>query len=88
VDKLLIKGGRPLFGSVGIGGAKNAALPAMAAALLTSEEVILNNIPCVRDIQTTGKLLAELGCVSDLKDLSRGHCCKITAAHVSSCEAP
>jgi UDP-N-acetylglucosamine 1-carboxyvinyltransferase len=88
VDKILIKGGRPLFGSVAIGGAKNAALPAMAAALLTSEEVILDNIPCVRDIQTTGKLLGELGCVSDLKDLSRAHCCKITAAHVNSCEAP
>jgi UDP-N-acetylglucosamine 1-carboxyvinyltransferase len=88
VDKILIKGGRPLFGKVAISGAKNAALPAMAAALLTNEEVILNNIPCVRDIQTTGKLLGELGCVSDLKDFHRGHCCKIMAAHVNSCEAP
>jgi UDP-N-acetylglucosamine 1-carboxyvinyltransferase len=88
MDKILIKGGRPLFGKVAISGAKNAALPAMAAALLTSEEVILNNIPCVRDVQTTGKLLGELGCVSDLKDLHRDHCCKITAAHVNSCEAP
>jgi UDP-N-acetylglucosamine 1-carboxyvinyltransferase len=60
----------------------------MAAALLTNEEVVLNNVPCVRDIQTTGKLLGELGCISDLKDLSQDHCCRISASHVKSCEAP
>jgi UDP-N-acetylglucosamine 1-carboxyvinyltransferase len=52
VDKILIKGGKPLFGSVAISGAKNAALPAMAAALLTNEEVVLDNVPCVRDVET------------------------------------
>src|SRR5579871_2379076 len=61
MDKLLIEGGRPLEGSVRISGTKNAALPAMAAALLTSDRVELENIPRVRDIITIGKLLAHLG---------------------------
>src|SRR5580692_9442030 len=61
MDKLVIEGGRPLKGSVRISGAKNAALPAMAAALLTSDRVELDNIPRVRDIITMGRLLAHLG---------------------------
>ncbi len=60
MDKLLIEGGIPLEGSVHISGAKNAALPAMAAALLTRDRVELDNIPRVRDIITMGKLLAYL----------------------------
>ncbi|HEY2645403.1 MAG TPA: UDP-N-acetylglucosamine 1-carboxyvinyltransferase [Candidatus Acidoferrales bacterium] len=63
MDKLLIEGGRPLRGSVHISGAKNAALPAMAAALLTRDRVTLENIPRVRDIITMGKLLAYLSAV-------------------------
>jgi UDP-N-acetylglucosamine 1-carboxyvinyltransferase len=58
MDKFRIRGGKPLHGSVGISGAKNSALPAMAAALLTAEPVTLHNIPMVRDIVTMGKLLA------------------------------
>jgi UDP-N-acetylglucosamine 1-carboxyvinyltransferase len=61
MDKLVIEGGRPLEGSVRISGAKNAALPAMAAALLTNERIELENIPRVRDIITMGRLLAHLG---------------------------
>jgi UDP-N-acetylglucosamine 1-carboxyvinyltransferase len=61
MDKLLIEGGRPLHGSVRISGAKNSALPAMAAALLTSDLVELSNIPRVRDIITMGQLLAHIG---------------------------
>jgi UDP-N-acetylglucosamine 1-carboxyvinyltransferase len=60
MDKFLIEGGRPLSGTVPISGAKNAALPAMAAALLTSEPLHLQNIPRVRDIVTMGKLLAHM----------------------------
>jgi UDP-N-acetylglucosamine 1-carboxyvinyltransferase len=63
MDKLLIEGGRPLEGSVHISGAKNAALPAMAAALLTRDRVTLDNIPRVRDIITMGKLLAHLSAI-------------------------
>ena len=51
MDKLVIRGGNPLLGTVRVSGAKNAALPAMAAALLTEEPVILENIPQVRDIE-------------------------------------
>ncbi len=63
MDKLLIEGGRPLEGTVHISGAKNAALPAMAAALLTRDRVTLENIPRVRDIITMGKLLAHLSAI-------------------------
>ena len=58
MDKFRIRGGRPLHGTVTISGAKNSALPAMAAALLTAEPVTLQNVPMVRDIITMGKLLA------------------------------
>jgi UDP-N-acetylglucosamine 1-carboxyvinyltransferase len=61
MDKFLITGGRPLHGTVAISGAKNSALPAMAAALLTAERVVLHNLPMVRDIITMGKLLAYMG---------------------------
>ena len=61
MDKLVIRGGNPLVGTVRVSGAKNAALPAMAAALLTEEPVILENIPQVRDIVTERNLLAAMG---------------------------
>jgi len=58
MDKFLIKGGKQLHGTVAISGAKNSALPVMAAALLTAETVTLHNIPKVRDLITMSKLLA------------------------------
>jgi len=58
MDKFLIKGGKTLRGTVAISGAKNSALPVMAAALLTAEPVTLHNIPKVRDLITMSKLLA------------------------------
>jgi len=66
MDKLVVRGGNPLLGTVRISGAKNAALPCMAAALLTDEPVILENIPQVRDIETTRKLLAAMGAEVEL----------------------
>jgi UDP-N-acetylglucosamine 1-carboxyvinyltransferase len=60
MDRFEIQGGKPLEGVVRISGAKNAALPIMAAALLTSEKVELDNIPRVRDIITMAKLLAHM----------------------------
>ena len=65
MDKFVIRGGNPLLGTVRISGAKNAALPAMAAALLTEEPVILENVPQVRDIETERKLLAAMGAEVD-----------------------
>jgi len=66
MDKFVIRGGDPLLGTVRISGAKNAALPCMAAALLTDEPVILENIPQVRDIQTTRNLLTAMGAEVEL----------------------
>ncbi|MFQ5989988.1 MAG: UDP-N-acetylglucosamine 1-carboxyvinyltransferase [Candidatus Methylomirabilales bacterium] len=61
MDRLVIRGGQPLRGSVTVSGAKNAALPAMAAVLLTSEELVLKNIPPLRDVATIEKLLKFMG---------------------------
>src|ERR1700693_3858869 len=61
MDKFLIKGGKSLHGTVSVSGAKNSALPAMAAALLTSHNVTVRNIPKVRDLITMSKLLAFMG---------------------------
>src|SRR5205823_1532141 len=66
MDKFVIRGGNPLMGTTRISGAKNAALPAMAAAILTEEPVILENIPDVRDIQTERKLLVSMGAEVEL----------------------
>jgi len=69
MDKFRIRGGKPLHGVVEIAGAKNSALPAMAAALLTSGPVTLHNIPKVRDIVTMGKLLAFMSAKVSMPDL-------------------
>ena len=66
MDKFVVRGGNPLLGTVKISGAKNAALPAMAAALLTEEPVILENIPQVRDIETERRLLSAMGAEVEL----------------------
>src|SRR5436305_12663896 len=66
MDKFVIRGGNPLLGTVRVTGAKNAPLPAMAAALLTDEPVVLENIPDVRDIETTRKLLVAMGAEVEL----------------------
>jgi len=65
MDRFLIHGGIPLRGAVRISGAKNAALPCLAASLLTDQPVILENLPAVRDIWTTCNLLKTLGVVMD-----------------------
>ena len=61
MDKFLVTGGIPLVGTICVSGAKNSALPCMAAAILTEDEVLLENIPQVRDIETERKLLASMG---------------------------
>ncbi len=66
MDKFIIRGGMPLEGTIRISGAKNSALPCMAAAILTEEEVVLENVPDVRDIETERKLLASMGAEVEL----------------------
>jgi UDP-N-acetylglucosamine 1-carboxyvinyltransferase len=61
MDRIRIRGGRPLSGEIVIGGAKNAALPLMAAGLLTSERLILTNVPQLADIQTMAALITQHG---------------------------
>ncbi len=85
MDKFVIRGGEPLLGTVHISGAKNAALPCMAAALLTDQPVILENIPQVRDIQTTRNLLAAMGAEVEL-GYGRAH--HRTTIHCSNLAQP
>lgn len=61
MDKLIIEGGRPLRGTVQVSGAKNAALPILAATLLTSEPCELHNVPPLRDVATMLRILRALG---------------------------
>ena len=66
MDKFVVRGGNPLLGTIKVSGAKNSALPCMAAAILTEDEVVLENIPQVRDIETERRLLAAMGAEVDL----------------------
>jgi len=61
VEKFVIKGGHPLRGTVTPSGNKNAALPMLAAALLTDEEVVLRNVPRVKDVETMMEVISALG---------------------------
>ena len=85
MDKFRIRGGKPLKGRVTISGAKNSALPCMAAAILTAEDVTLHNIPYVRDIITMRRLLEDIGGHVLTPEL-RTH--KISAANVELMQAP
>jgi UDP-N-acetylglucosamine 1-carboxyvinyltransferase len=62
MDKILIEGGVPLRGSVDVSGAKNAALPALAAALLAEGDHAVANVPDLADVRTMGRLLGHMGC--------------------------
>jgi len=85
MDKLRITGGSKLEGRIRISGAKNSALPAMAAMLLTPHEVVLSNIPLVADIRTTRRLLSELGVRVEFEE---GHIIRSAAEKITSHEAP
>src|SRR5579862_657312 len=87
MDKFVVRGGAPLLGTIRVSGAKNAALPAMAAALLTDEAVILENIPQVRDIETTRKLLAAMGAEVELGYGRAQHRTTIQCRNLASPEA-
>ncbi|HVG21478.1 MAG TPA: UDP-N-acetylglucosamine 1-carboxyvinyltransferase [Blastocatellia bacterium] len=85
MDKFRIKGGRPLEGRVQISGAKNSALPCMAAALLTGGTVTLHDLPYVRDIITMRRLLEDLGSQVLMPELRT---LKISADKIELFEAP
>jgi len=68
VEKLVIEGGAKLFGEVRVSGAKNAALPILCASLLTSEEVVVRNLPHLEDVTTMLTLLGHIGVGVELGD--------------------
>jgi UDP-N-acetylglucosamine 1-carboxyvinyltransferase len=65
MDKIRIRGGRPLHGEIAIRGAKNATLPLMAAGLLTDDRLILTNVPLLADIETMATLLSQHGIATE-----------------------
>ena len=84
MDALLIEGGLKLDGRVEISGAKNAALPVMAATLLCPGVHTLRNVPLLADTRTMARVLEQLGARVEF----RGHACKIDTSNVTSVEAP
>ena len=87
MDKLLIRGGKSLSGTVEISGAKNAALPELCAALLSAEPVTLQNVPHLQDVSTMLKLIRNMGVTADRETQASGTV-TINAAGLSSPEAP
>jgi UDP-N-acetylglucosamine 1-carboxyvinyltransferase len=89
MDKIRIRGGRPLKGTVPISGAKNAALPLMAASLLTEETLTLANLPRLADIDTFVKLLDQHGVgVREEANGTYGHTLAFTARDITNTLAP
>src|ERR1051326_1373195 len=96
MDRILIRGGVPLLGTIKIGGAKNAALPLMAASLLTADSLILANLPDLVDITTMANLLVQHGVAIDIcpadgtNDLAErpGRVLELSARHITSTTAP
>lgn len=96
MDRILIRGGVPLSGTIQIGGAKNAALPLMAASLLTDDKLVLTNVPDLADIRTMANLLVQHGVGIAFADsapgesgpVEPGHALELSARHITSTTAP
>jgi UDP-N-acetylglucosamine 1-carboxyvinyltransferase len=84
MDALIIQGGRRLEGRIPVSGAKNAALPVMAATLLAAGQHTLRNVPSLADTRTMARVLEQLGARVEFRD----HTCRIDTTHVTSLEAP
>jgi UDP-N-acetylglucosamine 1-carboxyvinyltransferase len=84
MDKFVIQGGTPLEGEIATSGAKNSALPALAACLLTEEPIRLHRIPRVRDIRTMQRLLERCG--ASVKQ--EGEALRVEASNITAPEAP
>ena len=93
MDQIRIRGGRPLRGSLAVGGAKNAALPLMVASLLTDETLTLAQVPHLADIATLANLLAQHGVVFGMdgsapQDGAAGRVLELTTREITSTTAP
>ncbi|MBI4714650.1 MAG: UDP-N-acetylglucosamine 1-carboxyvinyltransferase [Nitrospirae bacterium] len=84
MDRILIKGNKKLEGEVEISGAKNSALPIIAATLLTAEECRLSRVPSLKDVKPMLQLLGQMGTEVQLE----GDRCAIRTPTLKSCEAP
>jgi UDP-N-acetylglucosamine 1-carboxyvinyltransferase len=84
MDALILQGGRPLSGRVPVSGAKNAALPVMAATLLAPGQHVLRNVPSLADTRTMARVIERLGAKVEFTD----HQCRIDTTDITSLEAP
>ena len=84
MEKFIVTGGQSLAGAIAVSGAKNSALPALAACLLTDEQVVLDRVPRVRDIATMEKLLRHTGSTVKVT----GNTVRVNAHTLSRPEAP
>jgi UDP-N-acetylglucosamine 1-carboxyvinyltransferase len=100
MDKIIIEGGASLCGTVHVSGAKNAALPVVAAALLAEGDHLVRNVPDLADVRTMGRLLGHAGCTFERvpgspsavtirarASWSSGHCSPAGARPASPCRA-
>jgi UDP-N-acetylglucosamine 1-carboxyvinyltransferase len=87
MDKLIIRGGEPLHGEVLISGAKNAALPELCAALLSTQPLELHNVPQLQDVNTTLKLLRNMGVRAE-RSAQQPEVVRLDAAQLTTPEAP
>ena len=90
MDSIRIRGGRPLNGTIAIGGAKNAALPLMAVSLLTEDPIEFTNMPTLADLATMGSLLGELGVelTRTVDDNGNEPVVRLQARKITATEAP
>ena len=92
MDRIRIRGGKPIAGKIIIGGAKNAALPLLTASLLTDETLVLTNLPRLADITTLTHLLVQHGVSITMNGAEageeRGHVLELTARRIASTTAP
>jgi UDP-N-acetylglucosamine 1-carboxyvinyltransferase len=93
MDKILIRGGTPLAGRIEISGAKNAALPLLAASLLTENRLLLSNVPYLADVVTMANLLVQHGVALEISDRKRenrqyGRTLTLCARNVGNFTAP
>ncbi|MSP42810.1 MAG: UDP-N-acetylglucosamine 1-carboxyvinyltransferase [Alphaproteobacteria bacterium] len=88
MDRLVMRGGRPLSGKIAISGAKNAALPLMTASLLTEDPLTLRNIPDLADITTLGELLSEHGSEITLRKQGGVRSLTLSTPKITSAVAP
>lgn len=85
MERLIVKGGNRLVGTVKTSGAKNAVLPIIAASILGTSPSRLDEIPALEDVRT---ICAVLGCLGIKVDASEPHTLKIDSREITSCEAP